>query len=77
MNITKAAVNQVCCHVHEKTYCNNPCSFKKQHDEVNCNSYITMQGMIADAASAWIEHRSCQQMIQIHQHRQQQDDIGY
>lgn len=65
-------------HMKQKPDANNSnISFKKQHHKIDCNRIIGMQKMKAYTASVRIENRIGKQMIQIHKHGCQKNQIHF
>jgi len=48
----------------------------KKHEYIHCNGNIGMQRMKVNAAPAMLKNRYGQQMIKIHQHSNQENNIG-
>lgn len=74
--IPKVKILEIRQHVKQKTNADNSyISFKKQHQKIHRNGKIRVQKMKSDTSPVRIENRIGKKMVQINQHRSQQNKI--
>lgn len=63
--------------MHQKTDSDSSCLGKEKHKDVNGYCPVGMQRMKIDTTAVRIKNWRGKQMIQIHQHRQQENQVSF
>ena len=72
---TNETVYSICQHMHQQPKSNQPNPGEKHTDSVNSARNITMKRVEANTAPAGIKNRRRQQVIYIHKHGRQENEV--